>query len=76
MINHETYYVCIAITLLFQLITLVKLIHSRKYMEGIKITVIFMLANIALMISLVAVNKVMQGSLLWILVFAITTFIF
>ena len=57
-INHETYYVCIAITLLIQLITLVKLIHSRKYMEGIKITVIFMLANIALTINFIAAKKV------------------
>ena len=75
-INHETYFVCTAITLLIQLITLVKLIRSGKYMEGIKITVIFMISNIALTINFFVGKKVEQGSLPLICVFSIATFVF
>ena len=47
-IDDWSYLICISINLLIQSMTLVKLICSGKYNEGVKITLLFMLSNIAI----------------------------
>ena len=75
-INFLSYFICTSITLLIQLVTLIKLVRSGKYIEGIKITVIFMLSNIALILVYVSLDRMTPDSMLWIWIIAISCFIF
>ena len=46
-LDDRAYFVCAAISILIQLITLIKLARNGKYRQGILITVFLIISNIA-----------------------------
>ena len=68
----------LALLILIQSVTLVKLIRSGSFKEGIKITAMVLLANIASALLLVCNKKLLQPNLsfCWLVVYAVFTLIY
>ena len=76
-INKWSYYVCLTVNILIQLLTMVKLIKSKKYIEGIKITVLFLFSNLGMVLYFASLKKMFAtGSLIWILIVSAAMFLY